>query len=180
MDVAGLRDLNSEKLKLSHLSHVFLLALERIRVLVFMKSTTSLTLCTSSYPAQYHPSIVQSLSYHFRFCRPCCGECPRPLWGWRRGAGRGTQAEADHGVGTHLGFSSGGPFDAAKNPILRVIPNFYHSLEVFKCGQVNSESYRQTTFGPVLSTTTDFFEPLCPTASARGVPDITLSLLPCV
>ncbi|KAJ7686954.1 hypothetical protein B0H17DRAFT_1071037 [Mycena rosella] len=101
--------------------------------------------------------------------------------------GWGTPADADSNDDhprTVLGFSTSGPFDAAGNALLSVIalnagfdPGFF-AFSAFICGQTNSDTFLQTTFGPVISATTD--SPFCLTASALGEQNITIALLPCV
>ncbi|KAJ6608700.1 hypothetical protein B0H10DRAFT_2067064 [Mycena sp. CBHHK59/15] len=99
--------------------------------------------------------------------------------------GWGTQADTDDNSGnprTVLGFGSKGPFDAAGKPILSVIATnagfdeSFYAFTAFLCGQANPDSYPQTTFGPVISSSSD----QCLTISELGVANATVSLAPCV
>ncbi|KAJ6506313.1 hypothetical protein C8R47DRAFT_1315791 [Mycena vitilis] len=112
-----------------------------------------------------------------------CGDNGGAELGW------GSQADADTNganVRTVLGFSSSGPFDAAGNPILSVIAtnagysSSYYAFSAFLCGQSNSQSYPQTTYGPVLSASSTTNDAQCLTVSPLGAANATISLLPCI
>ncbi|KAJ7439117.1 hypothetical protein FB451DRAFT_1415919 [Mycena latifolia] len=107
-----------------------------------------------------------------------CGDNGGALIGW------GSQAGADQtGIQTVFGFNASGPVDAAGNPIFSVVNGrpVDRGLAAYICGQVNPDSYPQTTFGPVVSVDSVVAStPLCLTASALEQANITVSLLPCV
>lgn len=123
-------------------------------------------------------------------------------WTWQE-LGWGTQAAADANganVPTVLGFNSKGPFDAAGHPILSIIAtnagfnSDFYAFTAFICGQTAANSFgyvkwilcalqvliASVQYSSILSASSPSNAPLCLTASALGVPNITLSLLPCV
>ncbi|KAJ6506725.1 hypothetical protein C8R45DRAFT_970369 [Mycena sanguinolenta] len=117
-------------------------------------------------------SIVAVNAQSFGFC----GSNGGAELGWE------TPVDAIHTV---LGFNStGGPVDAAGNPILAVIatnffgfdPDFFQ-FDAWICGRETTDSgAAQSNFGGILSAS----DSLCLTASGLEMSNITLSLLPCI
>ncbi|KAJ7661345.1 hypothetical protein DFH06DRAFT_1129455 [Mycena polygramma] len=112
-----------------------------------------------------------------------CGDNGSAELGW------GSQVDADANganVRTVLGFNSPGPFDAAGNPILSVIAtnagfsSSYYAFYAWICGQSTTQSYPQTTYGPVLSTSLTTNDAYCLTVSPLGAANATITLLPCI
>ncbi|KAJ7614827.1 hypothetical protein FB45DRAFT_1108985 [Roridomyces roridus] len=129
-------------------------------------------------------SLSLILSTLFLVVNADCGDNGGALLAW------GSQESAD-ASGTNpsiiLGFNNAGPFDAAGNPILSIIAvdagysSDYYAFNGWTCGQANPNSYPQTTYGPLICTSSLYGDvQTCLTISALNATNATISLQTCV